>query len=64
MRWRAGIEGRIGTLKNNFGMARATYKGEKGFKRSVGWDVISQNLVSMGRVLKRRQDCKDADEDE
>jgi IS5 family transposase len=53
--WRAGIEGRIATLKHRFGMLRATYKGEHGFERYVGWSVIAQNLVSIARVKSRRQ---------
>src|SRR5918996_3143579 len=55
LRWRAGIEARISTLKHPFSMQRATYKGEKGFKRYVGWCVITQNLVSMARTLVRRK---------
>jgi IS5 family transposase len=53
--WRAGIEGRIATLKHRFGMLRATYKGEQGFDRYVGWSVIAQNLVSIARVQSRRR---------
>jgi IS5 family transposase len=53
--WRAGIEGRIATLKHRFGMLRATYKGERGFDRYVGWSVIAQNLVSIARVKSRRE---------
>lgn len=55
LRWRAGIEARIGTLKHPFSMARATYKGDEGFQRYVGWCVITQNLVSMARTLVRRK---------
>jgi len=54
LRWRAGIESRISTLKHPFSMRRATYKGEGGFKRYVGWCVITQNLVSIARTLVRR----------
>ena len=53
-RWRAGIEARIATCKHGFGMERASYKGENGFERFVGWSVITQNLVSIGRALRRR----------
>ena len=55
LRWRAGIEARIGTLKHPFSMLRATYKGDEGFQRYVGWCVITQNLVSMARTLVRRK---------
>ena len=54
LRWRAGIEARISTLKHPFSMRRATYKGDQGFQRYVGWCVITQNLVSMARTLVRR----------
>jgi IS5 family transposase len=60
MRWRAGIEARIGTLENRFGMARAMYKGDRGFKRHVGWSVITNNLVSIARVRERRKERHDA----
>ena len=55
LRWRSGIEARIATLKHRFGMARAFYKGDKGFKRFVGWSVIAQNLVSIAREKVRRR---------
>jgi len=55
LRWRGGIEPRIANLKHRFGMARAFYKGDGGFKRFVGWSIISQNLVSIARVLTRRK---------
>lgn len=55
LRWRAGIEARISTLKHPFSMLRATYKGDQGFQRYVGWCVITQNLVSMARTLVRRK---------
>lgn len=49
LRWRAGIEPRISTLKHPFAMKRARYKGEAGFQRYVGWCVIAQNLVAIAR---------------
>jgi IS5 family transposase len=55
LRWRAGIEGRIGTLKHGFGMERATYKTDDGFHRYVGWCVITNNLVAIARVQSRRK---------
>jgi len=60
LRWRAGIEARIATLKHRFGMLRAFYKGDKGFKRFVGWSVIAQNLVSIARAKARRKAATDA----
>jgi len=55
LRWRGGIEARIGTLKHRFGMARARFKGETGFKRYVGWSIIAHNLVSIARARVRRK---------
>ena len=60
LRWRAGIEARISTLKHPFSMRRATYKGDQGFQRYVGWCVITQNLVSMARTLVRREAADEA----
>ncbi len=47
LRWRAGIEATMSTLKHPFSMARATYKGDRGFQRYVGWCVITKNLFSI-----------------
>jgi IS5 family transposase len=60
LRWRAGIESRIATLKHRFDMARAQYKGDLGFKRHVGWSVIANNLVSIARVPAKRKAAQDA----
>jgi IS5 family transposase len=49
LRWRAGCEATISTLKHPFSMGRATYKGAPGFQRYVGWCVITKNLFSIAR---------------
>jgi IS5 family transposase len=56
LRWRAGCEATISTLKHPFSMRRATYKGDRGFQRYVGWCVITKNLFSMARDQARRRD--------
>ena len=56
LRWRAGIEATMSTLKHPFSMARATYKGGLGFERYVGWCVITKNLFSIARYQQRRRD--------
>ena len=64
LRWRAGVESRISTLKHVFDMARARYKGADGFERHVGWSVIANNLVSLARGLvkrKRQEEQRDKD---
>jgi IS5 family transposase len=55
LRWRAGLEATISTLKHPFSMWRATYKGERGFQRYVGWCVITKNLFSIARHQERRR---------
>ena len=55
LRWRAGIERTMSHLKHPFSMARARYKGDRGFKRYVGWCVITKNLFSIARYQERRK---------
>jgi IS5 family transposase len=55
LRWRAGCEATISTLKHPFAMLRATYKGAPGFQRYVGWCVITKNLFSIARYRARRR---------
>ena len=55
LRWRAGCEATISTLKHPFSMWRATYKGAPGFQRYVGWCVITKNLFSIARYQERRR---------
>ena len=55
LRWRAGCEATISTLKHPFSMWRATYKGAPGFQRYVGWCVITKNLFSIARYQVRRR---------
>jgi IS5 family transposase len=55
LHWRAGCEATISTLKHPFSMWRATYKGERGFERYVGWSVITKNLFSIARFQERRK---------
>jgi hypothetical protein len=55
LRWRAGCEATISTLKHPFSMRRATYKGEAGFQRYVGWSIITKNLFSIARWQVQRR---------
>jgi transposase, IS5 family len=55
LRWRAGSEATISTLKHPFSMLRATYKGDPGFQRYVGWSIITKNLVSIARWQVQRR---------
>ncbi len=56
LRWRAGCEATISNLKHPFAMWRASYKGNSGFQRYVGWCVITKNLFSIARFQVRRRD--------
>lgn len=53
-RWRANGEGRIGTLKNVYGMNRCMYKGADAMERWIGWCVFANNLVVVARALQKR----------
>src|SRR5260370_15326692 len=50
-RWRAGIAGRISSLRRDFGLERCPYHGEAGLNRWVGWGVVASNLRRIGRQL-------------
>ncbi|MBC8078401.1 MAG: transposase [Chloroflexales bacterium] len=41
--WRAGIEGRISSLKRNHGLRRCRYHGTDGMERWVGLGVLAHN---------------------
>jgi transposase, IS5 family len=55
LRWRAGSEATMSTLKHPFSMLRATYKGDTGFQRYVGWSIITKNLFSLARWRVQRR---------
>ena len=52
-RWRAGIEGRIGTLKARFGFDRCRDHGEQGFARWVLVGALVANLQTIARATAR-----------
>ena len=49
-KWRTGCEGRISVIKRRHGLLRSRYKGEAGMKRWVGFGVIADNLINIGRL--------------
>jgi IS5 family transposase len=55
LRWRAGCEATLSTLKHPFSMLRARYKRDPGFQRYVGWCVITKNLFSIPRYQERQR---------
>ena len=50
-KWRTGSEGRISLLKRRHGLNRSRYKGQSGMKRWVGFGVIGDKLINIGRAL-------------
>ena len=50
-KWRTGVEGRISVLKRRHGLTRCRYHGDDGMQRWVGFGVIADNLINMGRFL-------------
>ncbi|HEY7319974.1 MAG TPA: ISNCY family transposase [Candidatus Binatia bacterium] len=53
-RWRVGCEGRISVLKRRQGLRRCRYRGMDGMERWVGWAVIADNLIHLGRLLPKQ----------
>lgn len=53
-RWRAGIEGRIHSLRRDFGLKRCRDHGEGGMERWVGWGILASNLRQIGQVCAKR----------
>jgi IS5 family transposase len=43
-RWRAGIEGRIASLRRDYGWRKSAYHGENGMERWLGLGVLASNL--------------------
>jgi IS5 family transposase len=43
-RWRAGIEGRIASLRRDFGWRKSAYHGQNGMERWLGLGVMASNL--------------------
>ena len=59
-KWRTGCEGRISLLKRRHGLRRSLYKKEDGMKRWVGFGVIADNLINIGRFLETSSSSKSA----
>jgi|tagenome__1003787_1003787.scaffolds.fasta_scaffold20810946_1 IS5 family transposase len=49
-RFRAGIEGRIHSLRRDFGLKRCRYHGSNGMGRWVGWGIVTHNLVKIAEA--------------
>jgi Transposase domain (DUF772)/Transposase DDE domain len=53
-KWRTGCEGRISVVKRRHGLDRCRYKGFVGMNRWVGLGVIADNIVNIGRAMKKQ----------
>ena len=54
-RWRAGIEGRIHSLRRDYGLVRSRSHGLVGLERDVGWGVLASDLRHLAAATARRQ---------
>src|SRR5262249_35659287 len=54
-KWRTGGEGRISVLKRRNGRNRSGYRGDAGMEGWVGFGVVADTLINMGRVLASRR---------
>ncbi len=50
-RWRSGIEGRISSLRRDYGLRRCPDHGEVGMERCIGWAVIASDLRHIALAL-------------
>lgn len=50
-RSRAGIEGRISSLRRDYGLSNCPAHGEAGMERHVGWGIIASNLRHIAQKL-------------
>src|ERR1700719_3219376 len=53
-KWRTGCDGRISVAKRRHGLNRCRYKGDAGMQRSVGLGMIADNIINIGRAMKKR----------
>ena len=53
-KWRTGCEGRISVVKRRSGLRRCHYKGFAGMQRWVGFGVIADNVVNIGRAIEKQ----------
>ncbi len=54
-RWRAGIEGRIASLRRDYVLRGCAYHGQDGMERWVGFGIIASNLrhIAQAQVIKK-----------
>jgi IS5 family transposase len=54
-RWRAGIEGRIASLRRDYGLRKSAYHGQNGMERWIGFGILASNLrhIAQAQVIKK-----------
>src|SRR6266704_5464831 len=52
-RWRAGIEGRIASLRRDYGWRKSAYHGQDGMERWLGLGVIASNLRHIAQATTK-----------
>jgi IS5 family transposase len=54
-RWRAGIEGRIASLRRDYGLRKSVYHGQDGMERWIGFGIVASNLrhIAQAQVIKK-----------
>src|SRR2546421_2406373 len=53
----AGIEGRINSLRRDYGLRRCAYHGMSGLKRCLGWGILANNVdhIAQAQVTRSRK---------
>jgi transposase, IS5 family len=59
-RWRAGIEGRIASLRRDYGLRKCTYHGYDGMERWIGLGILASNLRHLAQAQGIRKAKKQA----
>jgi transposase, IS5 family len=54
-RWRAGIEGRIHSVRRDDGLGRCRSHGLVGLERAVGWGILASDLRHLAAAQAQRQ---------
>jgi len=54
-RWRAGIEGRIASLRRDYGLRKSAYHEQDGMERWIGFGIVESLLshIALAQVIKK-----------
>jgi IS5 family transposase len=55
IKWRTGAEGRVSTLKRDYGWSRTLMDGEAGAATWCGWGVLAHNSVKISNLLADKE---------